>query len=133
MREDLAANAAILRRLAEIDKTLLLHDSALREILQKLRPLLEPPAASTEARNRLPRQRRGRTLSHETQSPRLVTRPVLFQHFSFQHFSVSAFQLFPRSRLWTLDLGPWTWPAPIQHFSFHRFSFSPERSPRKQR
>ena len=42
MREDLAANAAILRRLAEIDKTLLLRDSALREILQKLRPLLEP-------------------------------------------------------------------------------------------
>src|SRR5437588_855570 len=32
-----------LRRLAEIDKTLLIHDSALREIVQKLRPLLEPP------------------------------------------------------------------------------------------
>ena len=30
MREDLAANAAILKRLAEIDKTLLLHDTALR-------------------------------------------------------------------------------------------------------
>ena len=45
MREDLAANAAILRRLAEIDKTLLVHDVALREILQKLRPLLEPPPA----------------------------------------------------------------------------------------
>src|SRR5260221_4272384 len=43
MREDLAANAAILKRLAEIDKTLLLHDGALREIYQKLRPLLEPP------------------------------------------------------------------------------------------
>ena len=43
MREDLAANAAILKRLAEIDKTLLLHDVALREVLQKLRPLLEPP------------------------------------------------------------------------------------------
>jgi hypothetical protein len=43
MREDLAANAAILKRLAEIDKTLLLHDAALREIFQKLRPLLEPP------------------------------------------------------------------------------------------
>lgn len=43
MREDLAANAAILKRLAEIDKTLLVHDSALREIVQKLRPLLEPP------------------------------------------------------------------------------------------
>jgi len=45
MREDLAANAAILKRLAEIDKSLLLHDGALREILQKLRPLLEPPPA----------------------------------------------------------------------------------------
>ena len=43
MREDLAANAAILKRLAEIDKTLLLHNGALREIYQKLRPLLEPP------------------------------------------------------------------------------------------
>src|ERR1051326_3251349 len=43
MREDLVANAAILKRLAEIDKTLLLHDTALRDIYQKLRPLLEPP------------------------------------------------------------------------------------------
>jgi uncharacterized membrane protein SirB2 len=32
MREDLAANAAILKRLAEIDKTLLLHDAALRTL-----------------------------------------------------------------------------------------------------
>jgi hypothetical protein len=45
MREDLAANAAILKRLAEIDKTLLVHDSALRDIYQRLRPLLEPPPA----------------------------------------------------------------------------------------
>jgi hypothetical protein len=43
-REDLAANAAILKRLAEIDKTLLLHDVALRDIYHKLRPLLQPPA-----------------------------------------------------------------------------------------
>jgi len=44
MREDLAANAAILKRLiTEIDKTLLLQDGALRDIYQKLRPLLEPP------------------------------------------------------------------------------------------
>ena len=42
MREVIAANAAILKRLAEIDQTLLLHDSALRDIYQKLRPLLEP-------------------------------------------------------------------------------------------
>ncbi len=43
MRQDLVANAAILKRLAEIDKTLLIHDVALREIWEKLRPLLVPP------------------------------------------------------------------------------------------
>ncbi len=43
MREQLAANAAILKRLAEIDKTLLDHDSALRTIWQKLQPFLLPP------------------------------------------------------------------------------------------
>jgi hypothetical protein len=43
MREDQAANAAILKRLAEIDKTLLTHDVALRDIYQKLRPLIQPP------------------------------------------------------------------------------------------
>ncbi len=48
MRENLAANAAILKRLAEIDRTLLLHDGALRDIYQKLRPLLEPPPAPTK-------------------------------------------------------------------------------------
>lgn len=42
-RETLAANAAILKRLAEIDKTLLEHDGALREIYEKLLPLLAPP------------------------------------------------------------------------------------------
>jgi hypothetical protein len=35
-REALAANAAILKRLAEIDKTLLEHDIALRDIYEKL-------------------------------------------------------------------------------------------------
>ena len=43
MREQLAANAAILKRLAEIDKALLEHDSALRTIWTKLQPLLAPP------------------------------------------------------------------------------------------
>jgi hypothetical protein len=43
IREDTAANAAILKRLAEIDKTVLIHDTTLCEIVQKLRPLLEPP------------------------------------------------------------------------------------------
>jgi phage regulator Rha-like protein len=43
MREQLAVNAAILKRLAEIDKTLLQHDAALRDIYHKLLPLLQPP------------------------------------------------------------------------------------------
>jgi hypothetical protein len=43
MREQLLANAAILKRLAEIDKTLLQHDSALRAIWTKLQPLLALP------------------------------------------------------------------------------------------
>jgi len=43
MREQLLANAAILKRLAEIDKTLLEHDSALRAIWTRLQPLLAPP------------------------------------------------------------------------------------------
>jgi hypothetical protein len=42
-REVLAANDVILKRLTEIDKTLLLHDKALRDIYQKLLPLLQPP------------------------------------------------------------------------------------------
>ncbi|OGT74533.1 MAG: hypothetical protein A3I78_05795, partial [Gammaproteobacteria bacterium RIFCSPLOWO2_02_FULL_56_15] len=43
MREQIAANAAILKRLAEFDKSLLQHDTALRDIYQKLLPLLQPP------------------------------------------------------------------------------------------
>lgn len=50
MRNELTANAAILKRLAEIDKTLLEHDSALREVFEMLLPLLEP--AETESPRR---------------------------------------------------------------------------------
>jgi len=50
MREQLAANAAILKRLAEIDKTLLEHDSALRAIWTKLQPLLVPPPEPAKRR-----------------------------------------------------------------------------------
>jgi uncharacterized membrane protein SirB2 len=50
MREQLAANAAILKRLAEIDRTLLEHDGALREIWGQLQPLLEPPPATPKRR-----------------------------------------------------------------------------------
>ena len=43
MRERLAVNVEILKRMAEIDTTLLEHDQALRTIWQNLQPLLEPP------------------------------------------------------------------------------------------
>ena len=50
LREHIAANTAILKRLAEIDKTLLRHDAALRDVYQKLLPLLQPPAAPPRRR-----------------------------------------------------------------------------------
>ncbi|MEJ1972962.1 MAG: ORF6N domain-containing protein [Lacunisphaera sp.] len=42
-RETLAANATILKRLAEIDKALIKHDTALQILWKKLQPLLAPP------------------------------------------------------------------------------------------
>jgi hypothetical protein len=42
LREHVAANAAILKRLAEIDRTLLEHDTALLDLYEKLLPLLQP-------------------------------------------------------------------------------------------
>jgi hypothetical protein len=43
LRDRLAENSAIIQRLAEIDRNLLFHDSALRDIYEKLQPLLAPP------------------------------------------------------------------------------------------
>ena len=43
MREELTTSAIILRRLAEIDKKLLTHDVVLRDIYEKLAPLLATP------------------------------------------------------------------------------------------
>lgn len=43
MREELMTSAVIFKRLAEIDKKLVTHDVILRDIYEKLRPLLTPP------------------------------------------------------------------------------------------
>ena len=43
LRHELLADATLDARLEEIDKTLLTHDVALRDVYQKLRPLLLPP------------------------------------------------------------------------------------------
>jgi hypothetical protein len=50
LREHVAANAAILKRLAEIDRTLLQHDAALRDVYRKLQPLLAPPPEAVKRR-----------------------------------------------------------------------------------
>jgi ORF6N domain len=43
LREVLAESHAMAKRLAEVEKTLVTHDVALRDIYQKIRPLLLPP------------------------------------------------------------------------------------------
>ncbi|MBI2438488.1 MAG: ORF6N domain-containing protein [Lentisphaerae bacterium] len=43
MREQLMATATLAKRLAEVEKLLLTHDSALRDLYHKIRPLLLPP------------------------------------------------------------------------------------------
>jgi len=50
MRNHLLANTTILKRLAEIDKTLMDHDQALWDIYQKLLPLLQPVEESPKRR-----------------------------------------------------------------------------------
>lgn len=50
MREQVAANTAILKRLAVIDKSLLEHDTALMDIYRKLLPLLQSAPAPRRRR-----------------------------------------------------------------------------------
>ena len=45
MREALLAHATVIKRLAEIDQKLVTHDVILRDVYEKLRPLLNPPGA----------------------------------------------------------------------------------------
>ena len=48
MREALTTNQKILKRLAEIDKSLLQHDQALWDLYQKLLPLLQATPEKTK-------------------------------------------------------------------------------------
>ncbi len=50
MRAQIAASTDIFKRLAEMDRTLLSHDDALRAIWQKLQPLLAAPPAKPKPR-----------------------------------------------------------------------------------
>ncbi|MEO7797907.1 MAG: ORF6N domain-containing protein [Opitutaceae bacterium] len=53
MREQLASNLSVLRRLAEIDKKLIEHDVVLREVLERLQPLLDAPDEDDEAKPKI--------------------------------------------------------------------------------
>jgi len=43
MRNELLANTTLEKRLAHIEKTLIAHDTGLRDLYEKIRPLLLPP------------------------------------------------------------------------------------------
>jgi ORF6N domain-containing protein len=50
MRRELLADSALEARLKKIEKTLLTHDTALRDVYQKLKPLLLPPSEKPRRR-----------------------------------------------------------------------------------
>ena len=53
MREALLANTTILKRLAEIDRRLIEHDSVLREVVERLQPLLDAPEEDDAAKAKI--------------------------------------------------------------------------------
>lgn len=53
LREVALADAVILERLAEIDRKLLEHDVVLRDVVERLLPLLEPPPADEPTKRRI--------------------------------------------------------------------------------
>jgi hypothetical protein len=53
MREAMLTSSAILKRLAEIDRRLVEHDSVLREIIQRLQPLLDAPDPDDEEKPKI--------------------------------------------------------------------------------
>src|SRR5262245_24816208 len=53
MRETILANATILKRLAEIDRRLIKHDSVLRDVVARLQPLLDAPEVDEKAKPKI--------------------------------------------------------------------------------
>lgn len=50
LRNELLANTALEKRLAQIEKTLIAHDGALRDVFERIRPLLLPPPETPKRR-----------------------------------------------------------------------------------
>ena len=53
MREAILANVTILKRLSEIDRRLIEHDSVLREVIERLQPLLEGPVENEDVKPKI--------------------------------------------------------------------------------
>lgn len=53
LREELLTNAVVLKRLAQIDKKLLEHDLVLRDVVEKLLPLLNAPPEPDPPKRRI--------------------------------------------------------------------------------
>lgn len=53
MRETILANATLLKRLAEIDRQLIEHDSVLRDVVERLQPLLDAPEVDEDAKPKI--------------------------------------------------------------------------------
>ena len=53
MRDAILTNTAILQRLAEIDGRLLEHDTVLREVVERLQPLLDAPAEDDATKTKI--------------------------------------------------------------------------------
>jgi hypothetical protein len=53
MRETLQTNATILKRLSEIDRRLIEHDSVLKEVIERLQPLLDAPDVDEDAKPKI--------------------------------------------------------------------------------
>ena len=53
MRETIQTNATILKRLAEIDHHLIEHDSVLRDVIERLQPLLDAPEVEETAKPKI--------------------------------------------------------------------------------
>jgi hypothetical protein len=53
MRDEIMASTAILKRLAEIDRRLLEHDVVLREVVERLQPLINAPSEDKEPKRKI--------------------------------------------------------------------------------
>lgn len=79
MREQLLNRAELVQRLADIEKGLLSHDAALRDLYQKIRPLrLSPPTPPRKQTNRRKSKLQRRMSIIDPAAPPMVVPPFKY-------------------------------------------------------